>query len=270
MDKQTKIILAIFMIALIIIGISLTIYFDNNKNEMKIINKENTNKVIPIITPENTNKMIPIIPVITPKINKPYVETEHQNATTQLPQPTTTQLPQPTTTQLPQPTTTQIPQSTTTQLPQPTATAQIPQPQQETNVWVSEHNRIRSNVGQKPVAWNQTIADGALKHAQICKFEHSQQSSRKLNDIILGENLAFGSPFDKYTDKRMMGIWESEKQYYTHPQFPGHGNGGETGHYTQIVNKNVTEIGCGCANCNNSKMCVCRYNPIQLGNENPY
>ena len=79
-----------------------------------------------------------------------------------------------------------------------------------------------------------------------------------------------GAPYNAYDDKKIFALWEDEKQYYTYPQGPSQSSKGETGHYTQIVNKNVKEIGCGCANCNGEKICVCRYLPIQLGNQPPY
>jgi len=138
------------------------------------------------------------------------------------------------------------------------------------NIWVSEHNRIREAVGQSPVAWSQIIADGALKYAQQCKFAHSNQADRKFGNKLLGENLAYGSPYSRFDDTSIVRMWEDEKKYYKHPQYPGRGTSGETGHYTQIVNKNVTDIGCGCANCDGNKICVCRYNPIQIGNQYPY
>ncbi len=61
-------------------------------------------------------------------------------------------------------------------------------------------------------------------------------------------------------------LWADEKQYYIYPQGPND----KTGHYTQIVNKNVTEIGCACSNCNGDKICACQYNPGQYGGEPPY
>lgn len=139
------------------------------------------------------------------------------------------------------------------------------------NTWVTEHNRIRADVGQGPVIWNDDIAKGALEYSTKCKFEHSDQNTRKLNgtnSVILGENLAYGVPYSVYDDKDIMKLWEDEKPLYTHPQTVIEATG--AGHYTQIINKNVTEIGCGCTNCNNSKLCVCRYNPIQIGNKSPY
>lgn len=134
------------------------------------------------------------------------------------------------------------------------------------SIWLNEHNRVRSSVGQNPVLWNNLLADAAAVYASKCKFEHSPTSDRKFNGQILGENLAMGSPFNYFSDQKLFNLWENEKSYYSHPSFPNSQNG----HYTQIVNKNVTEIGCGCANCSDSKLCVCRYNPIQLANQYPY
>lgn len=150
----------------------------------------------------------------------------------------------------------------------------IPIGNQETqiieNMWVDVHNRIRNDVGQKKVTWDENIAKGAQEYANKCVYEHSAAESRKYNGIILGENLAFGKPYAEYSDNDIMKLWEDEKQHYKYPQKPSESTSGETGHYTQIINKNVTSIGCGCSNCDDSKFCVCRYNPIQMGNESPY
>jgi len=131
------------------------------------------------------------------------------------------------------------------------------------NDWVTEHNRIRADVGQKPVRWNQNIANGATEYAKKCVFQHANQRT-------LGENLAMGSPSSRYDDKTMVKMWESEKKDYKHPSYPRITSPGETGHYTQMVNKNVSEIGCGCSECGKSRMCVCRYDKIQIGNQYPY
>ena len=156
----------------------------------------------------------------------------------------------------------------------------LPMANPAANVWVNSHNRIRSAVHQSPVAWNNTIANGATQYAERlaqsnnCQLIHSSQNERKLGNIMLGENLAMGSPASAYDEAKMMGLWEDEKQYYRYPdnvnvQKP---RGQEVGHYTQIINKNVKEIGCGCATCGGrgGKVCVCRYNPIQIGNQAPY
>lgn len=165
---------------------------------------------------------------------------------------------------------TQIITSTTTPKQQPSKPQSIKPTQKTNNIWVDEHNRIRADVGLGPIAWNEDIASGAKKHAETCKFEHSSNNERQFGSQILGENLGYGSPYDNFTDKQMIKMWEDEKAHYKHPQKPSESATGVTGHYTQIVNKNVTELGCGCANCGGKKQCVCRYNPIQLGSEPPY
>jgi hypothetical protein len=138
------------------------------------------------------------------------------------------------------------------------------------NIWSNEHNRVRGTVGQKPIRWNDLIASGAQTHANKCKFEHSAQDDRKFGNSILGENLGYGTPFTRYNESDMVKIWEDEKNFYKHPQYPNQSKDGVTGHYTQMINKNVTEFGCGCSNCNGNKLCVCRYNPIQMANQYPY
>lgn len=137
-----------------------------------------------------------------------------------------------------------------------------------TNTWTAEHNKIRNSVGQQPVKWNNSIANSAANYAKTCKFQHSSNSDRIFgpNKILLGENLGMGTPYSNYSDANIVSMWDAEKNIYKYPNNPG----STTGHYTQIINKNVTEIGCGCADCNNAKYCVCRYNPIQLSNQPPY
>lgn len=180
------------------------------------------------------------------------------------PELTQQQIPMPQ--QMPQPVQPQIP--TQPQTPSPPAQPTQPVDQSLGNIWVSEHNRIRANVGANisPVVWNPQIAQEAQNYSAGCKFEHSSQASRTKNGIVYGENLAYGSPFGSYSDDKIVKMWEDEKKDYTYPNFPD----GNTGHYTQIINKNVSEIGCGCTNCNNSKICVCRYNKGQMGGQSPY
>ena len=151
---------------------------------------------------------------------------------------------------------------------------EIPYVNPSQNIWLNEHNRIRSNVGQTNIKWNDSIANGATKYAEqlakngSCSLSHSNIVDRKFGSILLGENLSYGSPSSKYNDKEMVKLWESEKMKYNYPGTPQSIPG--VGHYTQIINKNVKEIGCGCANCGKGRICVCRYNPIQSGNRPPY
>ena len=138
------------------------------------------------------------------------------------------------------------------------------------NIWLAEHNRVRSDIGLNPVTWNTDLAIGAEEYSKQCKFEHSSQNNRLYNGIMLGENLAYGTPYNQFTDKTMFKLWEDEKELYKYPQTVEEAVNNSAGHYSQIVNKGLTEIGCGCSNCNGDKLCVCRYKPIQISTDIPY
>lgn len=148
------------------------------------------------------------------------------------------------------------------------------------NEWVTEHNRIRADVGTKPVTWNESLAQGAINYANQCSWGHSSPANRMEGSTLLGENLWMGT-YTAFPDSQSIKSWENEKKDYQYPDsLNTHKGNSVIGHYTQIINKNVKEIGCGCVKCDNMttpsgnkknmKMCVCRYNPIQMGSEVPY
>jgi allophanate hydrolase subunit 1 len=62
----------------------------------------------------------------------------------------------------------------------------------------------------------------------------------------------------------MVDNWGSEKQYFIRDGiFPNTCRGGwqKCGHYTQIIWKNTTEVGCGLARGAQMDYFVCQYNP---------
>jgi uncharacterized protein YkwD len=139
------------------------------------------------------------------------------------------------------------------------------------SVWVAEHNRVRADVGQPPVTWDDTIAASAQAYANKCVFQHDP------NNHTYGENLAIIGPYSSATDKQEFAGWEGEKAQYKYPQTPSQNM--NAGHWTQLTNKNVKKIGCACARCSgdllgggvpDTKFCVCRYDFFQLGNQPPY
>ncbi|ARF09933.1 hypothetical protein Indivirus_5_56 [Indivirus ILV1] len=149
--------------------------------------------------------------------------------------------------------------------------------QNEIDMWVSVHNATRASVGLGPISWNENLAKGAKQWADGCVFEHSGSAIRNYNGVTLGENLASGSPSSYYDGingmKNLYGGWDAEKNDYKYPSPVGHDTGGkQTGHYTQIVYRPLKEIGCACStSCSDgSKLCVCRYNSIQMSGNPPY
>ncbi|KAA0031390.1 basic form of pathogenesis-related protein 1-like [Cucumis melo var. makuwa] len=120
--------------------------------------------------------------------------------------------------------------------------------------FVDTHNDIRAAVGVGPVSWDDTLAAYAQSYADskidTCEMEHSNGP--------YGENLAEG--YDEMTGVEAVKFWATEKKFYNH-----HLNrcvGDECGHYTQIVWRHTTNIGCGRVKCeNNWVFVICNYNP---------
>jgi len=130
--------------------------------------------------------------------------------------------------------------------------------------FVDLHNAIRAAVKAPanypgpwtpipPVAWSEEVAAGAQEWAdhlrdKDCKMEHS--------DSELGENLGLGKDLDAAGAVKM---WAAEgARYAWTPQYEFEI---PTGHYTQLVWRKTTFIGCGRATCGRKAIVVCRYSP---------
>lgn len=62
----------------------------------------------------------------------------------------------------------------------------------------------------------------------------------------------------------MISSWGNEKKYFVNrpsPNFSTTGKFGDVGHYTQIVWRNTTEVGCALASRHGQDYLVCHYNP---------
>ncbi len=134
---------------------------------------------------------------------------------------------------------------------------------------VTAHNTYRSEVAIPAIKWSTTLANTAqayadkLKTTNACKMVHSGASG-------LGENLYWASPIKQsngtskpqtMTHTKAVDSWGSEKANYTYATNTCAENK-VCGHYTQVVWKNTTEIGCGKAICaDNSQVLVCNYTP---------
>ncbi|KAH8896018.1 extracellular scp domain-containing protein [Thozetella sp. PMI_491] len=111
-----------------------------------------------------------------------------------------------------------------------------------TNFYRSEHNA-------SAVVYNDTLSDFATDYldGNNCDFEHSGGP--------YGENLALGCS----DATGCVEMWGNERQSYDydHPDFSE-----ETGHFTQLVWKNTTAVGCGKRLCgDHGWYLVCEYWP---------
>ncbi|KAF3386698.1 Cell wall protein PRY3 [Penicillium rolfsii] len=96
-------------------------------------------------------------------------------------------------------------------------------------------NEYRKAHDAEPLVWNDTLAKYSSKWAETCIWKHS--------DGPYGENLAFGFPNASST----VEAWGNEREYYNFDRPTGFTE--KTGHFTQLVWKSTTEVGCAAVDC---------------------
>lgn len=85
------------------------------------------------------------------------------------------------------------------------------------------------------LTWNDTLADYSRNWAKQCKWKHSKGP--------YGENLSFGYP----NASSAIAVWGEERKMYNFKLPTGFSE--ETGHFTQLVWKATTQVGCAAVNC---------------------
>ncbi len=136
---------------------------------------------------------------------------------------------------------------------------------------LAAHNAERAAVSVPPLVWSDSLAaDAAIWAKQLAatgKFGHSPPDVRKGE----GESLWVGTA-GGYSTAEMMSGWVAEKSSYRYGVFTnGTTDGQVTGHYTQMIWKNSTAVGCAKASGGAYDVLVCRYSPAgNLTGEKPY
>jgi hypothetical protein len=116
-----------------------------------------------------------------------------------------------------------------------------------------------------PLSWSPSLAAVAEAWAEHlagtgCELVHSNNA--------YGENLFWGTGL-AWTPQQVVAYWASEEACYTYGRFlwddectSDCDDSGGCGHYTQIVWRDTTQVGCGMAECpSGAEIWCCNYDP---------
>ena len=132
---------------------------------------------------------------------------------------------------------------------------------QQRQEFLEVHNQWRAEVGTNPLKWSDELTkyaeEWAMQLTKKCQMEHRPTDGKWKR--IYGENIYWIST-DSASPKHAVDSWGSEIQYYKKPVPIKSPN--KYGHYTQMVWKNTTEVGCAFAICKSGgTIVVCNYDP---------
>lgn len=141
----------------------------------------------------------------------------------------------------------------------------------DANEMLLAHNRWRSTVSVPPLTYSPELAASAqrwadqLMQSNRCKMKHSSPDGQ------YGENLYWASALEwsngkrelqKVSPKKVVDSWANERADYDYGRnrcTPGM----MCGHYTQVVWRTTTSVGCAASVCGNTleQIWVCQYQP---------
>ncbi len=125
------------------------------------------------------------------------------------------------------------------------------------------HNIERARVGVPPLQWDPQLAVAAASYgpaiARIGRLQHSPKASRPGQR----ENLWMGTR-GYFSPEQMVGTWVAERGYFRAGVFPNvsrTGNWSDVSHYTQLIWKGTTRVGCAIHATPQWDYLICRYSP---------
>ncbi|CAA6822465.1 MAG: SCP-like extracellular [uncultured Thiotrichaceae bacterium] len=134
---------------------------------------------------------------------------------------------------------------------------------------ISTHNKFRAKYGLKRLSWSNELASYSQEWANTLKNNNACRMRHRPNNPY-GENLSWASPVSWSDGKRsiqqlssadVVNGWGNEDKFYNY-QRNSCQQGQQCGHYTQMVWKDTTQVGCAVAICQDfSQVWVCNYNP---------
>ena len=128
---------------------------------------------------------------------------------------------------------------------------------------LSAHNVARAEVGSAPLQWDPTLAVAAASYgpalSRMGRLVHSPRTGRENQR----ENLWMGQ-VGRFGPEQMVATWTDEKRLFFPGAFPNvsrTGNWADVAHYTQMIWKGTTHVGCAIYRDGGWDYLICRYSP---------
>jgi len=128
---------------------------------------------------------------------------------------------------------------------------------------LASHNAERARWRVPAMNWDPGLAAAAAVYAaQLAatgRWGHSPRAARPGQ----GENLWMGTR-GYFTPEQMVGGWLSEGRFFRAGVFPmvsRTGNWSDVGHYSQVIWRGTTKVGCAIRSSRSNDYLVCRYSP---------
>ncbi|HZF94321.1 MAG TPA: CAP domain-containing protein [Allosphingosinicella sp.] len=128
---------------------------------------------------------------------------------------------------------------------------------------LSLHNRERAAAGVPPLAWDAALAAAAASYGPALaahgRLVHAPAASRPGQ----GENLWMGTA-GSFALEEMIGSWSAEKRLFAPgavPDVSRSGHFSDVGHYTQMIWRRTTRLGCALHRGRDDDYLICRYSP---------
>ena len=119
---------------------------------------------------------------------------------------------------------------------------------------LNAHNAYRAKHCVPAMTWSADLAAGAQAWANGCKMS----GNVFVHSGVPGENLRWSYPPGSQGAASAVNSWYNEIGAYN---FNNPGFSSATGHFTQVIWRNSTQLGCAKAVCGNNDYWVCRYGP---------
>jgi len=126
------------------------------------------------------------------------------------------------------------------------------------DAFLDAHNTIRAEHNATALQWSTTLAQNAETWADQCQFK---STNGVLSNELYGENIAAGTGDFSITAAVASFVQDQDKYDPANPSYL---------HFTQVVWKSTTELGCAVSQCDGifdkslgpASLYVCLYNPV--------